>query len=148
MLGGSGVKRTAADFDPLRCELEKILAQAISGNTAKTAIRGFGVGDSQPGKQSVSADGASPATDATRTTATRALARGIPFTDAKLAGAGGSSNAPQAGAEPKSPTGARDSVGVGQNQAAKKAANAKVKLTVGREAPKWVARRLSIGTQG
>ena len=71
-LADLGVRRTAADLDPLRGELEKIFERELSGDAAKTATRGFGVGDSQPRKQSVSADGASPATDATRTAATGA----------------------------------------------------------------------------
>lgn len=40
--------------------------------------------------------------------------RGIPFTDAELAGARGRSNGPQTGAEPQSPTGAGDTVSFGQ----------------------------------
>ena len=129
-----GVKRTAADLDSLRSELEKIFEREFSGDTAKTVTRGFGVGDSQPGKQSVSADGASPATDATRTAATGADAWGVPFTDAKLAGAGSSSNAGQVAAEPPSAAGSGDPVSVGQNQAAQRAAKALAKLTVRREA--------------
>ncbi len=132
-LADLGVKRTAADLDSLRSELEKIFEREFSGDTAKTATRGFGVGDSQPGKQSVSAYGASPATDATRTAATGADAWGVPFTDAKLAGAG-SSNAGQVAAEPPSAAGSGDPVSVGQNQAAQRVAKALAKLIVRLEA--------------
>jgi hypothetical protein len=36
-LADLGVRRTAADLNPLRGELEKILEQTISGSTGKTA---------------------------------------------------------------------------------------------------------------
>jgi hypothetical protein len=43
-LADPGARLTAAGLDPLRGELEKILEQGFSGNTAKTGTRGFGVG--------------------------------------------------------------------------------------------------------
>jgi hypothetical protein len=93
-------KRTSTDFDPFRGELEKFLEAGISGNKAKTATRGFGVRYSQPGKQSVSTYGASPATDATRTAASRADSRGIPIIAAKLTGTRERSNAPKTRLKP------------------------------------------------
>jgi len=128
-LADLGVKCTAADLDPLRGELEAIFERELSGSTAKTATRAFGVGDSQPGKQSVSEDGESPATDATRTAATVADARRIPFTDAELAGARGRSNAPKTAAEPQGTGGAGSAIGIGQVAPAQPAAKAQAKLT-------------------
>jgi len=59
-------------------------------------------------------------------------ARGIPFTDAELTGAGGRSNAPQTAAEPQGAGGAGDSIS--SRQAAPNAA-ARTKVTGGRQAP-------------
>jgi len=128
-LADLGVKRTAADLDPLRGKLEAIFERELSGKTPKTKTRGFGVGDSQLGKQSVSADGTSPATDATRTATTGANARRISFTDAELAGTRGRSNASQTGAELQGTGGAGSAIGIGQVAPAQPAAKAQAKLT-------------------
>ena len=90
----------APDLDPLRGELEKIFERKLSRDSAKPETRGFGVGDSQPGKQSVSADGASPATYATRTAA-RGRRKGNPSTGANLSRACTSINVPLTEDEPK-----------------------------------------------
>lgn len=59
-------------------------------------------------------------------------ARGIPFTDAELAGARGISNAPKAGAESAGTTGAGNPIGIGQAEPAQ--ANP-TSVTRGRQAP-------------
>ena len=62
-------------------------------------------------------------------------ARGIPFTEAELAGARGRSNAPQIATEPQGTGGARDTVGIRQTAPAQPAA-APTTVTGGRRAPK------------
>jgi len=62
-------------------------------------------------------------------------ARGIPFTEAELAGARGRSNAPQIATEPQGAGGARDTVGIRQTAPAQPAA-APTTVTGGRRAPK------------
>ncbi len=63
-------------------------------------------------------------------------ARGIPFTDAELAGARGRSNAPQIAAEPQSTGGTGNTIGIGQAAPAQPATAAPTTVTGGRRAPK------------
>lgn len=63
-------------------------------------------------------------------------ARGIPFTDAELAGARGRSNAPQITAEPQSTGGTGNTIGIGQAASAQPATAAPTTVTGGRRAPK------------
>ncbi len=96
-LADLGVRRTAADLDPLRGELEGIFERELSGTAASGA-------DS----------------------------RGIPLDDAELSGARGRSNASQVSTKPQGAAGAGNTVGVGQNQEAQRAA----RVIARREAPK------------
>lgn len=63
-------------------------------------------------------------------------ARGIPFTDAELAGARGRSNAPQIAAEPQSTGGTGNTIGIGQAAPTQPATAAPTTVTGGRRAPK------------
>lgn len=63
-------------------------------------------------------------------------ARGIPFTDAELAGARSRSNAPKVAAEPQSIGGTGNTIGIGQAAPAQPATAATTTVTGGRRAPK------------